>query len=329
MMTDLWLQAWRWLCNQRRHAPDNADIWHLRHHANTQLPLIRRQVEGGVYRLSPMQTVRCYAAGRECDTVIMWPAADALVLKWAALTLSPSLPVHTHCLHLQGGTHHAVGRVAQQLKTEEWQYVYRTDIRGYYRHIQKTMAWQIWQSITQDPACLNLLYQYLYYSVEDGGEIRTPETGIPRGCALSPLTGAVLLWHMDRYFGCQTGLYYLRYMDDFLLLARHRWPLKRAIRDCNQYLQIAGFTCHPDKTQIGRLSRGFDWCGIEFSPPNPPRISDRSLIKHRERCQRLDEQLRARGLSDKDRAARVQAYATRWTIWAHSLVKAAKCEINT
>lgn len=29
MMTDLWLQAWRWLCNQRRHAPDNTDIWHL------------------------------------------------------------------------------------------------------------------------------------------------------------------------------------------------------------------------------------------------------------------------------------------------------------
>ncbi|WP_438499657.1 hypothetical protein [Pantoea ananatis] len=196
MMTDLWLQAWHWLCNQRRHVPDNTDIWHLRHHANTLLPLIRRQVEGGVYQLSPMQTVRCYAAGRECDTVIMWSAADALVLKWAALTLSPSLPVHTHCLHLQGGTHHAVGRVAQQLKTGEWQYVYRTDIRGYYRHIQKTMAWQIWQSITQDPACLNLLYQYLYYSVENGGEIRTPETGIPRGCALSPLTGAVFLWHM-------------------------------------------------------------------------------------------------------------------------------------
>ncbi|WP_419182168.1 reverse transcriptase domain-containing protein [Pantoea ananatis] len=172
--------------------------------------------------------------------------------------------------------------------------------------------------------CLHLLYQSLYYSVEDGGEIRTPETGVPRGCALSPLTGAVLLWHMDRYFGCQTGQYYLRYMDDYLLLARHRWPLKRAIRDGNQYLRVAGFTCPPDKRQLGRLSRGFDWCGIECSPPNPPRISVRLLIKHRERCQRLDEQLRARGLSDKDRAARVHAYRTRWTIWAHSLVKATK-----
>jgi len=161
-----------------------------------------------------------------------------------------------------------------------------------------------------------LLDQYLYYSVEDGGEIRAPETDIPRGCALSPLTGAVLLWHMDRTFGCQTGQYYLRYMDNFLLLARHRWPLKRAVRDCNQFLQMAGFTSHPDKTQIGRLSRVFDERSIEFSPPDPPRISERSMIKHRVRCQRLDEQPRASGLSDKDRAARVQAYRARWTIWA-------------
>ncbi|MEB6534943.1 hypothetical protein GC090_15065 [Pantoea sp. JZ29] len=119
MINGLWLQAWRWLCYQRRRAPDNADIWHLRHHANTLLPLIRRQVERGVYRLSPMQTVHSYGVGRECDTVIMWSAADALVLKWAALTLSPSLSVHPHCLHFQGGTHYAVRRVAQQLTTGE------------------------------------------------------------------------------------------------------------------------------------------------------------------------------------------------------------------
>jgi len=86
---------------------------------------------------------------------------------------------------------------------------------------------------------------------------------------------------------------------------------------------MAGFTSHPDKTQIGRLSRGFDGCGIEFSPPDPPRISERSMIKHRERCQRLDEQLRARGLSDRERSARVQAYRARWTIWAESLLKTA------
>lgn len=83
-------------------------------------------------------------------------------------------------------------------------------------------------------------------------------------------------------------LHYLRYINDFLILMQKRWPLRRAIRGLNQYLQTEGFTCHPDKTQIGRLSRGFDWCGIDFTVPLEPRISDRSLTKHRERCLRLD-----------------------------------------
>ncbi len=83
------------------------------------------------------------------------------------------------------------------------------------------MAWQIWQSITQDPACLNLLYQYLYYSAEDGGKYVRQKPVFPVAVH-QPLTEAVLLWHMDRYFGCQTGLYYLRYNGRFLLLARHR-----------------------------------------------------------------------------------------------------------
>ncbi|UTO02331.1 hypothetical protein [Serratia nematodiphila] len=30
--TEAWQAAYRWLCQRRRHAPPNADIWHLRFH---------------------------------------------------------------------------------------------------------------------------------------------------------------------------------------------------------------------------------------------------------------------------------------------------------
>jgi hypothetical protein len=174
--------------------------------------------------------------------------------------------------------------------------------------------------------CLNLIRQYPDYSTEQGGVIHTPAAGIPRGCALSPQTGAILLSHMDRFFGARPGLFYVRYMDDFLILTQTRWPLRRAIADLNNYLNLDGFERHPDKTQAGRLGRGFDWCGVQFTAGQPPRISDRSLTTHRERCRRLDEQLRARGLSDEDRAARVSAYRARWSIWADSVLRAAAGE---
>ncbi len=144
MIDVLWEVAWNWLIKQRKKAPHNADIWHLRHHAATLLPRIQQQVQDGTYRLSPMQTVNCTAPGHETGMAVMWSAADALVLKWSALTLAPGLPVHQRCLHLEGGPHRAVRLVAEQLHTGDWQYVYRTDIRGYYRHIRKDMAWRIW-----------------------------------------------------------------------------------------------------------------------------------------------------------------------------------------
>jgi hypothetical protein len=52
-----------------------------------------------------------------------------------------------------------------------------------------------------EPILRDLFRQYLYYSIEDGGEIETPKVGIARSCSLSPLVGASLLYHYDSDFG--------------------------------------------------------------------------------------------------------------------------------
>lgn len=64
------------------------------------------------------------------------------------------------------------------------------------------------------------------------------------------------------------------------------------------------------KRRPGRLARGFDWCGVQFTAGESPRISDRSLMKHRERCRRLDEQLRARVMAQTAITAQVSSGQT-------------------
>lgn len=107
-------------------------------------------------------------------------------------------------------------------------FVYRTDIRGYYRHIQKPQLYHHLCRFVPEPALHNLLHQYLYYSVEDGGGIHTPRHGISRGCALSPLVGASFLWFVDIAFSGRGDIRYVRYMDDFLFLSDRRWPVRWA-----------------------------------------------------------------------------------------------------
>ena len=62
-----------------------------------------------------------------------------------------------------------------------------------------------------------------------------------------------------------TGLFHVRFMDDILVLAPTRWKLRRAVKAVNEILQSLGLEKHPDKTFIGKIERGFDFLGYQFS----------------------------------------------------------------
>ena len=143
-----------------------------------------------------------------------------------------------------------------------YRFMYRTDIRGYYRHISKAQLKHHTARFVPEPHLRSLICQYIDYSVEDGGEFHTPSSGIPRGCVLIPLLGAYFLWYVDGGFERERGLFYVRYMDDFLFLSPRRWPVRRAIARLHQYFDNTGFECHPDKTTVGRVEKGFDWLGV-------------------------------------------------------------------
>lgn len=313
---EAWQAAYRWLCRRRSHAPPNADIWHLRFHWCQQGDALYRQLLSGHYRLAPMQVFR-----RQGYSWVQWGAQDALVLKWAALLAEPLLPRPERCLHLRGhgGAVRSLAQVRQVLEDAEYQFVYRTDIRGYYRHIRKVQVFNQLQEYILDPVLLDVIGQYLYYSVEDGGEFHTPEQGICRGCALSPLIGGSLLRHIDGFFTAREGMWYARYMDDFLLLTRTRRQLRSGIQRLHEFFDLGGFETHPDKTQLGRIERGFDWLGVWFVPTGPT-IAPRALDNHRARRARLYEQARRQGLPEVAIAERVRAYEARWTLWAERML---------
>ena len=132
---------------------------------------------------------------------MQWSARDALVLKWVSLQLNGKLLLSPQCTHTAGH-------------------------RGYYRHISKTQLKRHTERFVPERHLRQVIYQYIDYSVEDGGEFYTPPSGIPRGCALSPLPGASFLWYVDGGFERERGLFYVRYMDDFLFLSQRRWPVR-------------------------------------------------------------------------------------------------------
>ncbi|MEX3174717.1 reverse transcriptase domain-containing protein [Serratia quinivorans] len=315
--TQDWERAYRWLCQRRQHAPPNADVWDLRFHWPHRKAQWLNCVLAGEYRLSPMVVFH-----RRSRHWVQWSAHDALVLKWVAMRVDGKLPRHAQCHHLKGhgGVSGSTQCVSSAWRSGEWRFVYRTDIRGYYRHILKhQVAGQLHWHIA-DAVCRDLCLQWLHYSIEDGGEIVTPEKGICRGSALSPLIGGSLLRHVDSYFATREEIFYARYMDDFIFFTQTRWHLRKAVKRLHEFFDVGGFETHPDKTQLGRIEHGFDWLGLWYAPEGP-RIAPRAIENHRAHITRLYEQSRRRKLSKAETDLSVREYETRWMTWAKHLLQ--------
>jgi hypothetical protein len=96
-------------------------------------------------------------------------------------------------------------------------------------------------------------------------------------------------------------------MDDWVILAPTRWQLHDAVAQSNLILEQLKLSQAPEKTFIGRASRGFDFLGYHLTPEQLT-VSKTALQRRDARLHRLYEQ----GAND----LRVGEYVSRWQRWA-------------
>ena len=300
--TDVLQQAYAWLCDRRKKYSHNNDVWDLRWRWHDLRPLVQAQLRAGDYRFAPLRRVYL-----RYETLEVWSARDALVLKALALVLTAHWLPHLspHWYHLQGrdGAKAAVRFVASRV--DQYLFVFRTDVRKYYASIDHDLLLAQLQARVHDARVLELVRQYLRRTVYDGGRYEDVQQGIPLGCPLSPLIGAVFLDGLDQRMAA-LRLTYARFMDDWVVLAPSRSRLRTAVRQVNQILAELHLRQHPDKTFIGRVSRGFDFLGYAFTPAGLF-VAPQALARFRERLRRLYEQ----GAGPTG----IGAYVRRWLCW--------------
>ena len=300
--------AYSWLCHQRRHWPANSDVWEIRLRWSRVKRFIQTAIRHGDYRFSPMLRVtKCNG-----EVVHVWSSRDALVLKSLAIVLAKYLPISECCTHVKGhgGAKAAVRRIQTHLP--EYSFVMRTDVKAYYESIDQHQMLEYLATYVEDRSVLNLLWQAMRRTVTWGGLYWDRERGISRGCPLSPLLGAFFLRELDIAVVRQ-GLFYVRFMDDILVLSPTRWKLRRAVRIVNGRLTATGLEKHPDKTFIGRIEKGFDFLGYYFSR-GKLRLAVKTVRNFVARFHRLYEQQR----TVPEGTVRLGKYVTRWLHWTRA-----------
>ncbi len=303
-------KAYAWVCKRRKDYGHNACVWDLRFWWELERESLKRDLRAGVYRFAIM-TRYVRESGEEIE---LWSARDSLVLKALALVLGGVLQIPESCVHVKGrGTHgyslhgscprgarrprsgtrsgrtgahrrghplHSHACKSPRTPTPPHadrlrQVVYRYE--GYSRPVS-----------VKDRGVLSLLWQSMQRSSERGGVMRVHSRGIPLGSPLSPLLGAFFLAEVDRSLEGQR-VFYVRYMDDLLVLAKTRWRLRKAVKAINQGFSALGVVKHPDKTFIGRIRKGFDFLGYRFGE-GALGLAGKTVENFKEKCSRLYEQ---------------------------------------
>ena len=298
--------AYDWLCQARTNAGPSADVWDLRRNWKVQKALIRQELSSGQFRFGLLRRIEKNDGGE----IELWSARDALVLKALSIVLSRHLPSSPRCTHLKnhGGAKEAVRQVQRNLGANG--FVLRTDVKSYYASIGHVQLMERLARFVPSRIILNLCGQYLKRTAEMAGWFYSPDRGISLGCPLSPLMGAFFLLELDNRMAA-SGLFYVRFMDDILILSPTRSKLRSAVRTVNAVLAGLGLEKHPDKTFIGRITRGFDFLGYHFGI-GALTVADATIERFVAHAILLYEQ----GRMERIKAPLLGMYVRRWRGWA-------------
>jgi hypothetical protein len=231
-----------------------------------------------------------------------------------AMALPEALALSPLCTHIKD--HGGLKATVRDLQTAlpDHRYVMFTDVKRYYESIDHTLLLKQLDKDIAEPVIWRLLVQFVKRTVERGGTFKSITCGISRGCPLSPVLAAYYLKGLDEQMAGDTRYFYRRFMDDIIVLAKTHWHLRKAVRTVNQHFNQLKIEQAPDKTFIGKISRGWDFLGYHFNGEHVT-VAAKTVEKHVVHYRQLYEQLSMKKATSDEMALALGLYVKRWQQW--------------
>ena len=256
--------AYTWVFKLRKDYSANSDIWDLRRQWSLHKEALLVSLNDGSYQFSPLERYEI-----EGEFLSLWSSKDMIALKLISLALERSMGdvLSPACYHVKGrgGLKKAVQDTYKALPG--YQFVLRSDIKGFYDSIRFDSLLGIIESYDVPRVLLTLIRSACMRTETRGGLFyEYHEKGIPMGSPLSPLLGAIALLPLDQAMQNVKGVFYARYMDDWVVLTASKTALRKVIKLTHQVVQALHLKLHPLKTFIGKLCHGFNFLGYYMDP---------------------------------------------------------------
>lgn len=159
------------------------------------------------------------------------------------------------------GTHKAIDQVQKYMRIMKRNYatyyVMKMDIKKFFYSIDKDILFRIIKRSIKDPYLLRLTYIFVYDN-ED-------KKGIPIGNYTSQYFANIYLNELDQFVKNQLKCkYYVRYMDDFILLVKNKEVAKEYFSSIQKFLwEHLGLELN-HKSRYYPNYLGIDFCGFKI-----------------------------------------------------------------
>jgi retron-type reverse transcriptase len=196
------------------------------------------------------------------------------------------------------GTHKAVDRYTEFSRKNK--YVLKCDLQKYFQSIDHEILFEI---ISEKIKCEKTLWlikeiigsrndkSYIFYFQQDN--LFTPchrKKGIPIGNLTSQFFANVYLNGFDHFVKKELGVkYYIRYVDDFVLLDNFKERLHEAKKKIEEYLDKLRLKLHWRKSRVYRVKDGINFLGYRIFPTHRL-LKKENALKMRRRLKELNRQ---------------------------------------
>jgi retron-type reverse transcriptase len=138
-------------------------------------------------------------------------------------------------------------------------FILKADIQHYFDNIDRDILFNMIQAKIKDTKVLWLVRIILNNNIS--------QKGMPLGNLTSQFFANIYLNELDQYVKQNLKVkYYIRYVDDFVILSNSKEELYRLKENINSFLSNLGLQLHPGKSRIIIINKGISFLGYRIFP---------------------------------------------------------------
>lgn len=235
------------------------------------------------YNLGKYKTFKIYEPKERLIKAL--PYVDRIVHQWYVEEfikpyILPRFINNTFACLPNRGTHKAVDKVAKYLKSYQhinpnfW--ILKCDISKFFYNINPYILYNIMKKYISDKELLNFTKLLIF-----DGRDKSESVGIPIGNYTSQFFANIYLNELDQYIKRILKVkYYVRYMDDFILLLDSKMECIKILNEIKAFLATTLKLKLNDKSRYYPNKMGVNFCGYRiFSTHKLLRLNSKKNIK--------------------------------------------------